>query len=1084
MKTIAFNLAQNLPNNPLLLITPNQTWAEYLYNNLIYWTKSSENIYWFCDWETLPYDQHSPHNDLISKRLRVLAEIPLNNRAIIVCSAQNLLQKLCPQSYLDGFGLHLKTNINLPREKLIERLVIAGYQKSSIIYQQGEYSTRGEILDFFPMGAKNPIRIQWLDDQIEQLRTFSIDNQKTIAKIDQISILPAKEYDLSNHGRTCFRQNFRQIFGKNSEKSAIYQSVSQNQPTQGLEYYLPLFFDQTDSLLNYLPDNCQVLLLENAQEKLFEQYKYCQKRYERLNILREGFLLKPELIWFEPNDLLNQLNSLPKLQINQQNIKLIEFDGDAHHRLKKWLDIIKNNQTTLHFASNGIKEHWQNQITELAINNDDLQLVVSPNRFNFQINNHIHLSESQLHPQPLPINITKQSNNKLQLAIQSLQDLTINAPVVHIHYGIGRYGGLTIMDEEEMLLINYANDGKLFVAIDDLDLISRYNGSFENAPLHALGSKQWQTVKSKIKQSLYDTAAELLHIYAQREKQKGQKINLDNQALNQISDSFPYQETVDQIAAIDEVLKDLASDKPMDRIICGDVGFGKTEIAVRAAFATILAGKQVALIAPTTLLAEQHYHHFADRFSDTAINLASISRFKTTKQQKDILETAKNKQIDMVIGTHRLLQKDVEFPNLGLVIIDEEQRFGVKDKEKLKKLRLDVNLLTLTATPIPRTLNLALSGLRDLSIVNTPPVGRQSVKTQCSEWDLALIEDACERELQRGGQIYFIHNNVSTIENIAQTIQKILPNNKIAIAHGQMPEKILEQIMQDFANKHYDILITTTIIESGIDIPNANTIIINRADKLGLAQLHQLRGRVGRSHNQAYAYLITPNFNQLTKDAQKRLTTFSQIDSLGAGFLLASQDLDIRGAGEILGNEQSGQIAQIGMTYYLELLEKAITDLQNNQTNLIDTNQKHEITINKPALLPESYLPDPQLRLFFYQKLAKAANEKEIDDLHIELIDRFGSLPFFAQNLFAKARLKLRAKSINITKIQLKTPQSLIDFHPDAKINPTKLMQEIQQNPHIYQMISPTSIKVLTSSDNQLDQFVQINQLLDKISND
>ncbi|MDO4776843.1 MAG: transcription-repair coupling factor [Cardiobacteriaceae bacterium] len=1092
---LAWNLARHLSGKHIhLVVTPDGVSAQYCYETLKFWLDRHEDLYWFSDWETLPYDQYTPHPDLVSERLRVLAELPTRRNGIVVVPVNALRQRLCPQKHLDRFGIHLALGDRLPRADLIARLLEAGYQSAVHVSEKGEYAARGAIVDLFPMGAKAPVRLEWDDDDIDSIRTFAPDTQLTLEKLEKISILPSREIDLSDAGRTCFRQSARQELGERISNSGIYQSLSEGRTPQGLEYYLPLFFDDTATLFDYLPKNTRLVDIPLPEEALARHAEQCRKRYERLNPLREGGLLPPEKLWLSPQETLAHLQGLEKHPL-PDHADPIPFSGSVHEREQGWKQhILGREPLVLHFPGQGLREHWHERLIRqhanvtLAERKDlppapgHIQLVISPLRASFRGDGVVHLAEADLHTTPPAQNYRQSKTTDPASLIQSLQDLIPGAPVVHIDHGVGRYQGLQMLEGEELLVIEYAKGGKLYVPVTDLDLITRYSGgSAESAPLHELGSKSWATAKRKIRENVHDTAAELLAIYAAREASHGQSIAIDDNALAAFSAGFAYEETPDQIAAIDAVLADLAREQPMDRIVCGDVGFGKTEVAIRAAYAAVLAGKQVALIAPTTLLANQHDHNFTDRFSELAVQIDSLSRFKTAGEQKRILERVANGQTDIVIGTHRLLQKDVQFKNLGLVIIDEEQRFGVRHKEQLKKLRADVNLLTLTATPIPRTLNLALTGLRDLSIIATPPAGRQSVQTILCPWDPAIIEEACERELQRGGQIFFLHNDVDSIERIARSIADTLPQARIAVAHGQMRERELERIMNDFYNRHYDLLIATTIIESGIDIPNANTIIINRADKLGLSQLHQLRGRVGRSHHQAYAYLITPDWNTLNKDAQRRLDAFTTLDSLGAGFLLASQDLEIRGAGEILGDEQSGQIQQIGMSYYLDLLDRAVESLRKGETpNLEEEPPRENIELDIPALLPEDYLPDPQQRLVIYQRLAQSKTPAELDAIAIELVDRFGRLPETARHLIERHRLRLRAAHIGIERIRISDSITL-QFRADARINPDAYLKEIQNAPQHYQLAGATTLKIQNLPGNTEDKLAHLNAFLDRI---
>lgn len=1075
LETIAYNLAsQSSPKHVHLLVAPDAVWAQYIYECLKFWQGSDAELYWFSDWETLPYDQYTPHPELVSERLRVLAELPTRQNGILVTSATAIRQRLCPQTHLDKFGIHLSVGDTLPQKTFIHRLIEAGYQENTFIAEKGEYSTRGNIIDLYPMAAKLPIRLEWFDDEIDSIRTFALDTQLTVEKKQSISILPSRELDLSAAGRVCFRQSSRLLLGEQFTKSGIYQSLSDNRTPQGLEYYLPLFFDDTATLFDYLPKNTHYVNAGELLPALKKHEAYCERRYERLNPLREHGLLAPEKCWLPAEEVSARLKALPE-QTLKNRCELISFTGSAAEREKDWLARINQAPATaLHFSGNGLREHWFERLhkaNDSAVLADKWQreasartrLFVSPVRYSFTADGVMHLAESNLHVNASATNYRENRQKNAGNVIQSLQDLTVGSPVVHIDHGVGRYQGLQKIDDDEMLVIDYAKGAKLYVSVDDLDLISKYTGGpAESAPLHELGSKSWQRSKTKAKQAVNDTATELLAIYAKREAATGKTLKFNHEQLDELARGFDYEETPDQLATIDAVLADLERPQPMDRIVCGDVGFGKTEVAIRAAYAAVLAGYQVAIIAPTTLLAEQHEHNFRDRFADFAVSIEAMSRFKSQKEQKAVLERMQAGTVDIVIGTHRLLQKDVHFKKLGLVIVDEEQRFGVKHKESLKNLRADVNLLTLTATPIPRTLNFALTGLRDLSIIATPPVGRQSIQTVMTAFDMATIEEACERELNRGGQVYFLHNDVASIERMARQIADVLPNARVAVAHGQMPERELERIMQAFYNRHYDILVASTIIESGIDIPNANTIIINRADKLGLAQLHQLRGRVGRSHHQAYAYLITPSWELLTKDAQRRLDAFISVDSLGAGFLLASQDLEIRGAGEILGDEQSGQIQQIGMSYYLDLLDRATKALKAGESLSIDDSdeKRHEIDLGVPAIIPDTYIYDPQIRLTLYQQLARADSLEAINDIQIAMIDRFGLLPAPAKQLLHKAQLRVLAKAIDIESIIFSDDDIQLAFAKEAHLQPDVLFKEMQNAPQRYRMTSPTSLSI------------------------
>lgn len=1099
LRNIAYSLADRLSEQQVhLLVVSEAVWAHYIYQCLKFWTGGNDQIYWFCDWETLPYDQYPPHPDLISERLRVLAELPTRKQGVVITTTSAIRQRLCPQTHLDAFGVHLTIGDRIEQNALIERLIAAGYRQNPCISAQGEYAHRGSIIDLYPMGAEDPIRLEWFDNEIESIRTFSLDTQLTLVRKNTVSILPSTELDLSDAGRVCFRQSARRELGEHFTASGIYRALSQSLTPQGLEYYLPLFFDTTATLFDYLPKNACYIPCGDLLPALNRHADYCAKRYERLDTLRENTLLSPEKLWLDPGKVLEKLSSLSEKPLAHR-YQALDFHGTTAEREALWLNHLREaKQSVLHFPGNGIREHWFERLGKAGhplrlaevwqknAASPETSLYLSPVHYSFIADGVVHLAEPDLHSTPNLPNYRINRSKEAGAVVRSLQDLTVGAPVVHIDHGVGRYRGLeTFDDNEEMLVIEYADNNKLFVSVDDLDLISKYNAlSGNEAPLHQIGGKAWQTLKRKAKAAIYDTASELLAISAARENAAGHALQFDHEALNQLAAGFAYEETADQTAAIAAVLGDLETPRPMDRVVCGDVGFGKTEVAIRAAYAAVLGGYQVALIAPTTLLAEQHERTFSDRLSACAVIIAAISRFKSGKEQQAVLDGLREGRIDIVIGTHRLLQKDVGFRKLGLIIVDEEQRFGVRHKEILKSLRAEVNLLTLTATPIPRTLNFALAGLRDLSIISTPPAGRQSIETIITGYDPATIEEACERELRRGGQVYFVHNEVASIERIARMLGELLPDVRIAVAHGQMHERALEEIMQAFYNRHYDILVVSTIIESGIDIANANTIIINHAEKLGLAQLHQLRGRVGRGHQQAYAYLITASWQLLNKDAQRRLGAFTSLDSLGAGFLLASQDLEIRGAGEFLGSQQSGQIQQIGMSYYLDLLERASAALKSGEkfSPDEDSQSRHTVELDMPALLPSSYVFDPQLRLVIYHRIARTKDENALDAIHIELIDRFGSLPETAENLFTKARLRFRAAQIGIEKLNLSKRKIDIIFSRDAAIDPDKLFQRIQKEPQRFKMIDPTSIRINQPGTTLSERIATLGALLDAVA--
>ena len=1068
-------------NQNYLYIAKDQIWANYLKSCLQHFSPQL-NILHFPNWETLPYDNYAPQPDLISLRVLTLSAITKAQNSLIIIDAQTIAQKLCPLTHLDRYGFNLKIGDILNREDFIKRLIKAGYQRNSLLAEKGEYAERGEIVDLFPMGFKNPLRIEWFDDEIETLRSFDLTSQTTLEKFTQLTILPASELDLSASGKTCFKQKARDFFGKNIEETGIYQSIREDKAGLNFSYYLPLFFDEVASFFDYLPPNI-CLIGDIPKKEILRFSDYYQKRYQRLNQFRENSLLPPKELWLDAKDLLSKLETLPKSEI-KANSKIISFSGNKEDRAAKFAKIInKNPNLSFNVANVGL---WAEKYPQLKIE-------LSPLKHSFETTaGEVFIAEADLADEDL--NLAAQTVKHRKEAGELINDLSkinVGDPVVHSDYGIGRYAGLEKIEDEELFTIEYKNSAKLYVGISQLNLVSKFGGDPENAPLHELGAKAWKSIKKKAEKKIADTATELLEIAAKRANSVGLALICPAEDMEDFKNSFAYEETGDQSLAISQTLEDLANPKPMDRIICGDVGFGKTEIAMRAAFAAVMAGYQVALIAPTTLLAQQHFYNFLDRFSPYPIKIELLSRFRSPKEQKLTVENLKNGTCDIVIGTHRLLNKDINFKNLALLIVDEEQRFGVKHKESLKKLKADVNLLTLTATPIPRTLNLAMTGFRDLSLVMTAPKGRLSVQTQLCAWDVAVIEEACVRELNRGGQIFFLHNDVETMEKMARLLTEILPpTTKITMANGQMPEKELEQVMNAFYNRHFDVLLTTTIIESGIDIPNANTIIINRADKLGLAQLHQLRGRVGRSHHQAYAYLITPPFDSLNKNSQRRLEAFCSFDSLGAGFILASQDLEIRGAGEILGAEQSGQISEIGSAYYLELLEKATKLLKEGESldNFAEI-KDCEVDLGVNLIIPADLIPDPALRLDYYQRIARAKTSEKLAELKEEL---FNSYPVekenFKQdikNLLFNRDLTILATDLGLKKIALNNKKEVeLVFKQKNKINPQKLALLMQNEPHNYRLINPSSIARKNLSNKFQEKIAELTELLSSISNE
>lgn len=1052
-----------------------QDWQECL----LYYGIPRETLHFFPDYEILPYDSFAPHPDLISSRLQTLARLAQQKHGVLITTVAALCQRLCPQSHFDRHGGSFHLGDTLPPEDLRDRLQQAGYQRRKLIQSKGEFALRGNVLDLFPMGSPQPLRIEWFDDQIESLRSFDLDTQNTLERLTEINLLPGSEIDASDNGRSLFRQQMRAQFGAAAEQSRLYADITQGIISQGIEAYLPLFFSESATLFDYLPAQCTLIDLPDTQEYVQHYLQQIAQRYRRMSPLREDTLLPPDKLWLTSDELEQYLGNMAHFTLQKQTQALI-FQGSEPERWQQLIELRNKHPHTQLYLSAPSKGQAENLAAHLRDHDiplrhldhlgaeeensqDIVSIIVSPLYASYALPNYLHVSSADLSPLPRRRSHRQSSRDPSQI-IRSFNDLHIDDPIVHLDHGIGRYQGLERIEDEEMLVIAYAGGAKLYVSVSDLDRISKYSGaSNEDAPLHSLDSHSWQKNKKKIKKTIRDTAAELLKLQTERRLAGGLPIAVDRAAMHALSADFPFEETADQRMAIEQVFQDLEAETPMDRILCGDVGFGKTEVAIRAACACMLAGYQVAVLAPTTLLVEQHNNSFQDRLQNYPFNITSLSRFKSAAQQRDIIKGLQQGSIDLVIGTHRLLQNDVHFKKLGLIIADEEQRFGVRHKNKLKQLRHNVNLLTLTATPIPRTLNLGLSGLRDLSIIATAPEGRQSIQTRMSQRDPEIIREAAEREFQRGGQIFYMHNNISDIERVADQLQALLPQARIGVAHGQMPERDLERVMLQFYNRHSNLLLATTIIESGIDIPNANTILIDRADKLGLAQLHQLRGRVGRSRHQAYAYLFIPPWEALNKDAQRRLEAFTTIDSLGAGFLLAGQDMDIRGAGEILGEEQSGKIEDIGVTLYLDMLERSIRALENDRDPEVDEHCR--VDLGCVALLPEEYIYDPHQRLILYQRISRARDPRELDEIHIELIDRFGHLPEAAQNLFFQAELKLQAQKLGITELRLNEEEIVVEFQTQAIVNPQSLILLLQERPDRYKMQGPQKLRMRFESD-------------------
>ncbi|MDH4573000.1 transcription-repair coupling factor [Salinicola acroporae] len=1112
---IALALARVADDAPLLVVTPDTASAQRLESDLRFY--ASVPVMPFPDWETLPYDSFSPHQDIVSARLRTLRELQEGTQGIVLVSVNTLMQRLPPRDYVAGRVLTLATGERLDRESFRERLSRAGYRAVETVYEPGEYAMRGSLIDLFPMGVEAPLRIDLFDDEIDTLRRFDPDTQRTQDKIERIDLLPAHEYSLSRSAIACFREGFETLFDVDPRQCPLYVDAIKGIPSPGLEQYLPLFFEETATLFEHLADQTRVALLPDVFDAAEHHWRSIEGRFDNLGVDPTRPLLPPAKAFVPAAEVFAAIKQHPRLEFvtdpeaphvassatqsppavainarTQRPLATLETFLDSHRDLRVLFvaesrgrrEALDEALAPLHRDIPHI-ENWQDflgtsqplAITEGALGEGlwlgDPAIAI--------------ITETELYGE-----VVRQTRRRAkatddnELAVRHLSELRPGSPVVHQHHGVGRYQGLEMLtaggQAAEFLALEYAGGAKLYVPVDNLQLISRYAGaSDELAPLHKLGSDSWDKAKRKAAEKVRDTAAELLDIYARREAREGFASDAPGDEYLRFAASFPFEETPDQHAAIEAVIGDMTAPRPMDRVVCGDVGFGKTEVAMRAAFLAVNSGRQVVVLVPTTLLAQQHYDNFRDRFADTAVQIEMLSRFTGGKGESDALERIGGGRADIVIGTHKLLSRSVKFSNLGLMIIDEEHRFGVAQKERLKQMRAEVDILTLTATPIPRTLNMAMNGIRDLSIIATPPARRLSVKTFVQQRNEPVVKEAILREVLRGGQVYFLHNEVKTIESSAEKIRELVPEARVGVAHGQLPERALERVMSDFYHKRFNVLVCSTIIETGIDVPSANTIIIERADKFGLAQLHQLRGRVGRSHHQAYAYLLTPPPKAMTKDAIKRLEAITQSDDLGAGFTLASHDMEIRGAGELLGDEQSGQMETVGYSLYMQMLDRAVKAIRAGKTPNIEAplDDGTEISLNLPALIPEDYLPDIQQRLIMYKRISSAADEAALKELQVEMIDRFGLLPAPLKTLFRQTGLRQRAERLGIAKLEAGAERGRVIFGPDPRVDPMTLVEMIQRHPAEYKLDGADTLRFHGDMEKEEDRFQRVDQLLE-----
>ena len=1124
--SLPYFLTQNLPAKPpKLILTPDAETALRLQTAWQFF-RPQDNALFLPDWETLPYERFSPHQDLVSERLSVLWQLKNGLADALFVPVSTAMQRLAPAPFLLGRTFWLKTGQRLDIAALRQNLVEAGYSAVSNVVAGGEFAVRGGIVDLFPTGSDTPYRIDLFDDEIDSIKTFDPDSQRTIAPVSEIRLLPAHEFPTDDAAQKIFRSRFREEVNGNPNDAAVYKAVSGGQFGAGVEYYLPLFFDEgCATLFDYIGADALAVCVGDVHAEARRFEAEVKSRFQMAQGDETYPPLPPQHLYLAADQFSGCLKAypqilpelggaafaLPDVAVNRQAEQplqaLQDFQTAFDGRILLTAESAGRRETMLgFFAQHGLKpknvDGWQ----AFLDSSEKLCITVTPLAYGFRLgqpeNNVGQIIESDIPAAAdvlsdtgiRPTGVSDGLSGSLKIALitesdlyqyvaksrsstrrkkhaavsdgllRDLAEINIGDPVVHEEHGIGRYIGLVSMnlggEAQEMMLLEYAGEAQLYVPVSQLHLISRYSGAaHENVQLHKLGSATWSKAKRKAAEKARDTAAELLNLYARRAAQEGHKFPFSEDDYRAFADGFGYEETEDQAAAIAAVIKDLTQARPMDRLVCGDVGFGKTEVALRAAFVAVMGGKQVAVLAPTTLLVEQHAQNFADRFADFPVKVAQLSRFNSSKETRATLAGMADGTVDIVIGTHKLVQDDISFKNLGLVIIDEEHRFGVRQKEQLKKLRANVDILTLTATPIPRTLSMALEGLRDFSLITTAPSRRLAVKTFVKPFSEGSVREAVLRELKRGGQVFFLHNEVDTIENMRERLETLLPEARIGVAHGQLRERELEQVMRDFLQQRFNVLLCSTIIETGIDIPNANTIIINRADKFGIAQLHQLRGRVGRSHHQAYAYLLTPEY--ISKDAEKRLDAIAAADELGAGFSLAMQDLEIRGTGEILGEGQSGEMVQVGFTLYTEMLKQAVRDLKKGRQPDLDAplGVTAEIKLHSPALLPESYCPDIHERLVLYKRLATCETEGQINSIHEELVDRFGLPEQPVTTLLESHRLRLAAKALGITAIDASSDALTLTFGKHTSVEPADIILLMQSNKN-YRMAGADKLRV------------------------
>ncbi len=1122
-RSLALAEAVAADTRPWIVMAPDARELERLAAELRFFGGTGLEILTLPDWEVLPYDAYSPHADIVSERLRALARLPQLRRGVVLLTAESLLARLPPVHYVQARSLELEVGDELDIEALRSRLVAAGYASVGQVKAPGEFALRGSLFDIFPTGAAEPVRVDLLDATIESIRAFDPDTQRSGAAVAEFRLLPARELPLDEDAVRAFRRRFRTRFEGDVARMPLYRGVSAGLAPPGIEFYLPLFHETTAGIADYLPGEAVCAADFDVAAALEQAWTAIVQRYEDRRHDAERPLLAPAEAFIPPAEVIPWLERLASVRLErfraagtaaaadpgtpQHDFPCTAppaFRLDAHAAqplapLLAHLDahpgrvlIAADSAGRREVISGMLAAHgrppravadWAafaggearlaitiaEDLEGLALTDPPLLLLSESALFGARARQERRRRRAQADPAAI---------------LRDLQSLEPGAPVVHEQYGVGRYVGLTLMevggDAGEFLVLEYRDGDRVYVPVHALALLTRYTGGApETAPLHKLGTDQWAKARRKAAEAVRDVAAELLDLHARRQAHQAPALAAGELEYQTFANAFPFEETADQAEAIARVLADLRLPRPMDRIVCGDVGFGKTEVAMRAAFVAVQSGRQVAVLVPTTLLAEQHTQSFRDRFADWPVRIEALSRFRSGKESSGVLAGLENGSVDIVIATHRLLHADARFRNLGLIIVDEEHRFGVRDKEKLKALRAEVHVLTLTATPIPRTLNLALGGLRDLSLIATPPAARLAIKTFVTEWHGPTLREAVLRELRRGGQIYFVHNEVQSIAKLAADLAQLVPEASIRVGHGQMRERELEQLMVDFYHRRFNLLVCTTIIESGIDVPTANTILINRADRLGLAQLHQLRGRVGRSHHRAWAYLIVPSRRALTPDAEKRLAAIESMEELGAGFVLATHDLEIRGAGEFLGEAQSGEFSAVGLSMYLGMLEEAVRALRAGEQPVLDRPlaATTDIELHVPALLPEAQVPDVHLRLSLYQRIA-AADAAALEDLRGELIDRFGALPEPATQLLAIAALRLRARALGIRRLELTAQGGSVAFEETNHVEPAAVLALIHKHPREFRLEGPLRLRVTRALPDRTERFAYADRLL------